>query len=142
MALPIVTGEFGVVGKPDVRFTTEGKPWIKIRGLAKAKKRGANGAWTDGESMFIDILVFDEEKVRMASHLVEQNLADKDSIVVSGRLQMREYEKDGHKRISYQITADSVGLSLRWKHYNSGDPLKVDSIKEILGAEQLEDAPF
>jgi single-stranded DNA-binding protein len=59
MALPTVTGEFGVVGTPDLRFSSEGKPWMKIRGVAKSRKRGANGAWTDGESTFIDIIVFD-----------------------------------------------------------------------------------
>ena len=138
MALPTVTGEFGVVGNPDVRFTTDGKPWMKIRGVAKSRKRGANGAWTDGESTFIDILVFDQ----MAGNLIESNLAAQDTITVTGRLNMREYEHEGSKRTTYQVTADSVGLSLRWKHYGSGGSLKVDSIKEILGAEEVEDAPF
>lgn len=138
MPLPVVTGEFGIVGNPDVRFSNEGKPWMKIRGVAKSRKRGANGAWTDGESTFIDIIVFDQ----LATNLIEQNLAAQDNITVTGRLAMREYEKDGQKRTSYQITADSVGLSVRWKHYGSGSPVNIDAIKESLGAEQLEDAPF
>ena len=78
MALPVVTGEFGVVGNPEVRFSSEGKPWMKIRGVAKSRKRGANGAWTDGESTFIDIIVFDQ----LATNLTEQNLAAQDSITV------------------------------------------------------------
>lgn len=138
MALPVVTGEFGVVGNPDVRFSNDGKPWMKIRGVAKSRKRGANGAWTDGESTFIDIIVFDQ----LAANLVEQNLVAKDSIMVTGRLAMREYEQDGQKRVSYQITADSVGMSVRWKHYGSGSPVNIESIKESLGAEQIEEAPF
>lgn len=138
MALPVVTGEFGVVGNPDVRFSNEGKPWMKIRGVAKSRKRGANGAWTDGDSTFIDIIVFDQ----LAANLIEQNLAGQDSITVTGRLAMREYEKDGQKRVSYQITADSVGMSMRWKHYGAGSSVNIDAIKESLGAEQLEDAPF
>ena len=138
MALPVVTGEFGVVGNPDVRFSNDGKPWMKIRGVAKSRKRGANGAWTDGESTFIDIIVFDQ----LAANLVEQNLAAKDTIMVTGRLAMREYEQDGQKRVSYQITADSVGMSVRWKHYGSGSPVNIESIKESLGAEQIEEVPF
>lgn len=138
MPLPTVTGEFGVVGNPDVRFSNEGKPWMKIRGVAKSRKRGANGAWTDGESTFIDIIVFDQ----LATNLIEQNLAAQDSITVTGRLAMREYEQDGQKRTSYQITADSIGMSVRWKHYGSGSAVNLDSIKESLGAEQIEDAPF
>lgn len=138
MALPTVTGEFGVVGNPETRFSTEGKPWMKIRGVAKSRKRGANGAWTDGESTFIDIIVFDQ----LATNLTEQGLAAQDSITVTGRLSMREWEQDGQKRTSYQITADSVGMSVRWKHYGSGAPMNIDSVKESLGAEQLEDLPF
>lgn len=138
MALPTVTGEFGVVGTPDLRFSNEGKPWMKIRGVAKSRKRGANGAWTDGESTFIDIIVFDV----LATNLTEQNLGQGDSITVTGRLAMREWEQDGQKRTSYQITADSIGMSLRWKHYGSGAAMSVDQMKESLGAEQLEDAPF
>ena len=137
MALPVVTGEFGVVGNPEVRFTNDGKAWMKIRGVAKSRKRGANGAWTDGDSTFINILVFDQ----MATNLIESNLAAQDTITVVGKLQMREYEHDGSKRTEYQINADSVGLSLRWKHYGAGT-LSVDQIKETLGADEVEDAPF
>jgi single-strand DNA-binding protein len=137
MALPVVTGEFGVVGNPEVRFTNDGKAWMKIRGVAKSRKRGANGAWTDGDSTFINILVFDQ----MATNLIESNLAAQDTITVVGKLQMREYEHEGSKRSDYQINADSVGLSLRWKHYGAGT-LNVDQIKESLGAEEVEDAPF
>jgi single-strand DNA-binding protein len=138
MALPTVTGEFGIVGTPELRFSNDGKPWMKIRGVAKSRKRGANGAWTDGESTFIDIIVFDV----LATNLTEQNLAQGDSITVTGRLAMREWEQDGQKRTTYQITADSIGMSVRWKHYGSGAAMNVDDVKASLGAEQLEDVPF
>lgn len=138
MALPVVTGEFGVVGNPEVRFSSEGKPWMKIRGVAKSRKRGANGAWTDGDSTFIDIIVFDQ----LATNLTEQGLSAKDSITVTGRLAMREWEQDGQKRTSYQVTADSIGMSLRWKHYGSGEAVNIEQVKESLGAEQLDEIPF
>ena len=133
MPLPTVTGEFGVVGTPDVRFTNDGKPFIKIRGMAKSRKRGANGAWTDGDTTFINIIVWDQ----LATNLIEQGINNQDSITVTGRLMSREYE-----RTEYQITADSVGMSLRWKHYGDGAPMPITDIKESLGAEQLEDVPF
>lgn len=138
MPLPTVTGEFGVVGTPDVRFTSDGKPFIKIRGMAKSRKRGANGAWTDGDTTFINIIVWDQ----LATNLIEQGINNQDSITVTGRLMSREYEHEGQKRTEYQITADSVGMSLRWKHYGDGAPMPITDIKESLGAEQLEDVPF
>lgn len=138
MALPVVTGEFGVVGNPEMRFSSDGKPWMKIRGVAKSRKRGANGAWTDGDSTFIDIIVFDQ----LATNLTEQALEGGDSIVVTGRLAMREWEHEGQKRTSYQITADSIGLNMRWKTYGGSGKMNVDDVKAALGAEQLEEAPF
>ena len=140
MPLPSVTGEFGVVGNPELRFSNSGKAWIKIRGVAKSRKRGANGEYTDGDSTFIDIIAFDH----LATNLTEQNLAAGDSITVTGRLAMREWEHAGQKRTSYQITAETVGMSLRWKHYGSGSSssMSVDDVKASLGAEQLEDVPF
>ena len=106
--LPVVTGEFGVVKEPEIRFTDKGTAWAKIRCSAKDRKRDANGNWTDGDPLYIDVIVGNGS----------QNLVDSvmpgDSIIVTGRLKMREYEWEGQKRQEFQISADSVGVSLRW----------------------------
>lgn len=136
--LPTVSGEFGVVGNPDPKFTSEGKMWLKIRGGAKKRKRGPDGVWTDGPSTFIDILVFGPN----ATNLVESGLKSGDSIVVTGELEMTSSEHEGSTRYYYQILADQIGMSTRWRNYGTGQPMNIDEIKSTLGAEEAQDAPW
>lgn len=107
--LPVVTGEYGIVGEPEIRFSSEGKSWAKLRGKAADRVRDSNGAWKDGDALFIDIIVN-----HGAENLVE-SVSKGDAVVVTGRLRMREWDKDGVKQTTYQIVADSVGVSTRWK---------------------------
>lgn len=106
--LPTITGEFGIVADPEIRFSDKGGTWLKIRCVAKDRVRDSNGAWSDGDPLFIDVIVN-----AGAEHLGDSVMKG-DSIVVTGRLKQRDYEVDGQKRTSYQISADSVGVSTRW----------------------------
>jgi len=108
MMLPHVSGEFGVVADPEIRFSERGNGWAKIRGVAKDRKRDATGNWVDGDPLFIDIVVSTG-----AEHIVE-SVVKGDTIIASGRLVMREYEHNGERKVSYQINADAIGPSTRW----------------------------
>ena len=108
--LPTITGEFGVVFEPEIRFNDKGNAWIKIRGAASDRAYNAETKeWEQkGETTYLDII--------MGGKLAE-NLADSvvvgDQIVVSGELAQREWVTDeGEKRVSYQIRARSVGVGL------------------------------
>lgn len=139
--LPIVTGEFGVVKDPEIRFNDNGSMWMKIRGAAKAQVRGQNGEWTDGPPLYIDIIVDNGGRGTKATHLGD-SVAKGDTITVIGKLRLREYEYQGEKRQEYQIDADTVGVSTRWGTAkservagNASDP--VDTVKDIIGAEEV-----
>ena len=106
--LPTISGEFGVVKEPEIKFTDKGASWAKIRCSAKDRKRDAQGNWTDADPLYINIIVGNG-----AENLIESVLPG-DSIIVTGRLKMREYEVDGQKKQEYQIAADTVGVSMRW----------------------------
>jgi single-strand DNA-binding protein len=106
--LPIITGEFGVVKEPELKFSDKGSSWLTVRCSAKERKRDATGNWTDGNPLYITVVVNNG-----AENLVESVMPG-DTITVQGRLKMREYEVDGQKRQEYQIAADNVGVSLRW----------------------------
>jgi single-strand DNA-binding protein len=106
--LPTISGEFGVVKEPEIKFTEKGAAWAKIRCSAKDRKRDAQGNWTDADPLYINVIVGNG-----AENLVESVLPG-DSIIVTGRLKMREYEIDGQKKQEYQIAADTVGVSMRW----------------------------
>lgn len=133
--LPMISGEFGVVKEPEIRFSDKGTAWAKIRCSAKDRKRDATGNWTDGEPLYINIIVG-----HGAEHLVE-SVSPGDSILVTGKLKMREYEVEGQKRQEYQIAADNVAVSVRWGPAKTQRTMEstgnVQAAKEALGATEI-----
>jgi single-strand DNA-binding protein len=111
MSLPAISGEFGVVQEPDLRFDNEGKPWLKIRGVAKNRRyNSSTKEWEDGDPCYIDIIV----DGKIAENLYE-SIAVGDAIVVAGKLSQREWEgDDGKKQRAYTVRADQAGVSTRF----------------------------
>jgi len=130
-----VSGEYGVVFDPEVKFSEKGTAWVKLRGKSTERTRDAQGNWTDGKVLFVDILVFG----KLAEHVAD-SVTKGDSVVVLGKLEANERTDDaGNKRTDYRIIADSVGLSMRWK------PVKAaQSVEQVVQAvaEQLGGSPF
>lgn len=112
--LPQISGEFGIVFDPELKFSEKGTSWLKMRGKAVSRKQ-VNGEWVDGDICFIDILCFQ----KLAENVYE-SVKKGSTIVVTGNLQMREYEKDGEKQKAYQISATSVGVALRYAPIGGG----------------------
>lgn len=140
MALPIITGEFGVIDL-DLKFSQKGSAWLKVRAIAKDRVRDANGTWSDGDPLFIDVIIN-----QGAEHLYE-SVVKGDTITVTGKLKQREYEANGQKRTDIQIHADTVGVSTRWataRTQRSIDANGVSAAAEALGGEVIEqtEAPF
>lgn len=142
--LPIISGEFGVVNEPEIRFTDKGGAWVKIRGIAKDRVRDANGTWGDGDPLFIDIIV----NAKTGAENLYESVAKGDTVIVTGKLKQREYEKDGQKRVEYQIRAESIGVGTRWATAKTPRSVEsvsgVDAAKDALGAVEIEqtEAPF
>lgn len=138
--LPIINGEFGIVKEPEIKFSDNGKAWLKLRGVAKDRVRDANGAYSDGDPLYIDILIN-----QGAEHLFE-SVAKGDSVIVVGKLKQREYESQGEKKTVFQINADSVGVSTRFstaktqRALDSGNP--VQAAVSGLGAQEISPPPF
>lgn len=111
MSLPVIHGEFGVVQDPDMRFSDDGKPWMKIRGVAKDRKMNPTSKeWEDGDPCYIDIVVGG----KLAENLAESVIKG-DAIIVSGKLHQREWVgDDGKTQKAYSLRADSVGVSTRF----------------------------
>jgi len=111
MSLPIVSGMFGLVDAPDVRFGDDGSAWVKVRGVAKDRRYNKEtSAWEDGDPTYIDIIM----NGKIAENLAE-SVTKGDAIVVTGKLQQREWtNKDGQKQKAYQIRASDVGVSTQF----------------------------
>lgn len=130
--LPRISGEFGVVFDPDVKFSEKGTTWVKIRGVAKDRVRDSNGTWTDGDPLFIDIVCFG----RYAENLAE-SVAKGDSILVDGTLQFKEWtDNEGVVKQGFQIRAEKIGVSTQWTPAKSQRVLEqsgLANVKETLG---------
>lgn len=140
--LPVFAAEVGIVADPEIRFAQNGRAWATIRCVAKDRVRGENGQWSDGDPCFIDVVVN-----QGAEHLADSVMKG-DSLLVIGKLKQRHYEVDGQKRSSYQVTADSVGVSLRWGPAKSskvtGDSGAVRAVADAFGATEVQESapPF
>lgn len=112
--LPQISMECGVVSDPELRFTPAGVAVAKVRVVAKDRKRDAQGQWSDGDPCFLTVTAWRH----LAEHICE-SVVKGSTITVTGRLAQRDWEdKEGQKRTSYEVTADTVGLSLLFATYD------------------------
>lgn len=136
MPLPRIFGEYAVVAEPEVRFSDGGKAWVKIRGVAKDRVRDSNGNWSDGKALFIDIVVFND-------HIAE-SVGKGDTVVIEGKLQPADWEKDGQTVKDFRIVADTFGVSTRWQPAKTPQMLNstdsnIASTQETLGGTPVAD---
>lgn len=112
MPLPTISGEFRIVGNPELRFTPSGAAVWKARCVAEKKKKSDDGnSWVDDKTMWVNVSVWRDP----AENAVE-SLRDKDLITVVGEVATTDYQTtNGEKRTSVDITAFSIGPSLRFR---------------------------
>lgn len=134
--LPMIASEFGVVKEPEIMFGSEGKAWAKVRCVAKDRTRDAMGKWTDGDPLFIDVIV----NVG-AEHLVE-SVTVGDSIIAIGKLSQREYDKDGVKHSIMQFRAESVGVSVKFGPAKTKRMLESSNTTATIASLQTTEMPF
>ena len=121
--LPEITGEFGVVFEPELKFNDSGNAWIKIRGAASDRAYNAETKeWEQkGDTVYLDIIMGG----KLAENLCE-SVTVGDQIIVTGLLVQREWvTDDGEKRVAYQIRARSIGEAIVQAAAESGADLIV-----------------
>jgi single-strand DNA-binding protein len=93
---------------PELRFTAGGKG-VASFGVAVNRRYQVNGEWQEKVSFF-NVTAWDTLGENAAA-----SLAKGTRIMVTGRLEQREYETTaGEKRNVVEIVADELGPSLRW----------------------------
>lgn len=95
-------------GDPEVRFTAQGKAVANFS-LAVTERRYNNGQWEDGDTSWYRVAAWDRLGENAAESLSKGDLA-----IVVGKVKVREYEHDGQKRTSVDVTADHLGPSIRF----------------------------
>jgi single-strand DNA-binding protein len=140
VTLPHIDGTFGVVFEPELKFNDSGTAWIKIRGAAADQVYNPDTkTWEQkGDTTYLDILMGG----KLAENLAE-SVTIGDQITVSGELNQKEWTTaEGEKRVSYQIRAKSIGVSM------IGGPARSSRVLAQSGGtgpsteRQSDDAPF
>jgi len=93
----------GLTRDPELRWTSAGTSVCKLRIANTTRRKDSVGEWVDKPNYF-DVSVW-----RGLGEWIAQNLRKGDRVVVSGRIEWREWDdKDGNNRQSYDVIAESV----------------------------------
>jgi len=98
-----------VAQDPTIRPTATGKQVTRVRvGTTPRYRDDESGQWRDGETSYYDVKCWN----RLAEH-ARLSLRKGEPVVVKGKFRIGNFEdKDGHRRISVEITADTLGHDL------------------------------
>lgn len=109
-----MTETLTIVGKiatdPTIGRTTAGIPVTNFR-LASTHRRfdQATNTWVDADTNWFSVAAFRQ----LAEH-ARASLHTGDSVIVTGRLKIRNWEANGKHGTSVDIEADAIGHDLRW----------------------------
>jgi single-strand DNA-binding protein len=93
--------------EPEVRYTSSGRAVCNM-GVASSRRYQQNGEWTE-QTTFFNLTAWGSLGENAAASLHKG-----DRVVVSGRMESREYEVDGVKKTAWDLIVDEMGPSLRW----------------------------
>lgn len=105
----IVTVIGFVAAEPHFEVLSSGTSLMSMRiGSTPRRFDRDLGQWRDEDSMFLTVTCWRS----LANNLQECELKRGDPVIVTGRLRIREYVRDGQTRFSAQIEATTVGHDL------------------------------
>ena len=90
----------------ELRFTPSGAAVANVT-IAVTPREKVGDQWQDGQAAFYRVAAW-----RKLAENVAESVTRGSRVTVVGALKPREYEHNGEKRISLDVTADSVALDL------------------------------
>lgn len=107
--LGVVHGEFRLASDPQLRFSQNGMALANVRLVAGSRKKEGD-EWVDDKTLWIDGTAF-----RKQAENIAESLKKGDLVVVIGKAQTEQWEKDGEKHSKIALTIDHIGASLSYK---------------------------
>lgn len=102
---PLITVIGNLGTDAEFRKTPNGTPVTSFN-LANTPRKNKNGEWTNGDTQWFRVFVWNYEAAGTAVTLKKG-----DKAIVTGRLQVSSYiDKEGKERTSLEINADGVGV--------------------------------
>lgn len=96
----VITGN--LTRDPELRSTPGGNSVCKMRVAVNGRRKNGQGEWQDKPNYF-DVTVWGTHGENCANYLAKGR-----PVAIEGRLDWREWEKDGVKRQTVEIVANSV----------------------------------
>lgn len=99
----------GNIASPvEFRFTPQGKAVANFS-VAVSKRVKDGNDWKDGPASFYRCALWDQAAENLA-----ESLEKGQRVIVVGEIAQRNYEHNGEKRSTFEVTATEVGPSLKW----------------------------
>lgn len=92
----------------EVRYAGD-TPVLNVSVAVNSREK-VNGQWQDGEPTFYRVALWRDLALNSA-----ETLRKGMSVLITGQVKTRAYEKDGEKRTSLEMNADAIGPSLRFQ---------------------------
>lgn len=99
----------GNVGSdPEVQFTSAGRALVKFSVAETERiKDQQTGEWSDGDTTWWRCTAWGPFGEKIAESVTRGQ-----GVHVRGRVKIREYDKDGEKRLATEVTVDKLGLDV------------------------------
>ena len=98
------------------KFRNDGKPRASFSAAETARVKDQSGQWVDGGTTWFNVTLFGN-----AAEALDAAIPDgKGRVIVTGRMNTREYEHNGEKRESLDVVADTVGIVPRNQNAGQG----------------------
>lgn len=120
MNLNVVVLTGNLTRDPELRATTGGTEVCSMRLAVNGRRKNASGDWVDDPNFF-DVTCFGKQAENCAQYLAKGR-----PVAVSGRLDWREWEKDGNKRQAVQVIANDIQFLGDGKGKREDPPAQTD----------------
>ncbi|MEU5881328.1 single-stranded DNA-binding protein [Spirillospora sp. NPDC047279] len=98
-----------IAADPFYTITGNGTPFLSLRvGCTPRRFDRQSGLWKDGDTLFLTVNCWRQ----LADNVNASEFRRGHPVVVTGRLRIRQYERDGQYRFSAEIEAGTVGHDL------------------------------
>ncbi|TDC86591.1 single-stranded DNA-binding protein [Actinomadura sp. 7K507] len=98
-----------VAAEPRYTMTPNGTPFLALRvGCTPRRYDRQTGQWQDVETLFVTVNCWRG----LADNVNASEFPRGTPVLVTGRLRVRQYERDGHWRFSAEIEATTLGPDL------------------------------
>jgi single-strand DNA-binding protein len=101
-----VTGN--LTDDPRIRITDSGDTVMNFRIAHTDRRRSPEtDQWEDGKRLFVNVSCW-----RTLAENAGASLKKGQPVIVQGRFSSREYEQDGHLKMTYELEATSIGYDM------------------------------